>query len=153
MLVIALAIGAFLFFSPGHGLYTVKSESMAPALNLGDVIVTGPPGKALGASVVPGSIITFQQGNELVTHRVVRQEGNSYITQGDALEEPDRTAVESSQVVGAYLFKIPKLGYLVNFMQTRLGWYLVVILPTLIVLALIFIEIGKEVVILRRNRA
>ena len=39
---IALAGLAFLYFVPGYNLYLVRSESMKPAINMGDPIITGP---------------------------------------------------------------------------------------------------------------
>ncbi|MFA5629030.1 MAG: signal peptidase I [Dehalococcoidales bacterium] len=134
---------AFIYFSPNHNMYMVKSESMVPALNLGDVIVTGPVGGFLSGGVGPGSIVTYRHGSELVTHRVVSVEDGAYTIKGDAVK--DSETIVGSQIVGAYIFKIPKLGYLVNFMRTKLGWYLVVIVPAIIFVGLIFREIVKEV--------
>jgi len=140
-----IAVLAFVYFSPQYSMYMVRSESMTPAINMGDVIFVGPPDGIFSDGIGPGTIITYGSGNELITHRVVTQQGLSYITKGDALEEPDSTPVVISQVVGTYIFKIPKLGYMVNFMHTKIGWYVVVILPAILILGLIFKEIIKEV--------
>ncbi len=136
---------AVVYFSPKYDMFLVRSESMTPTINMGDLIVIGPPDGLFGSGIGPGTIITYGSGNELITHRVVAQQGISYITKGDALEEPDSTPVIISQVVGSYIFKVPKLGYLVNFMHTKIGWYVVVIVPAIIFLGLIFKEIVKEV--------
>jgi len=136
---------AFIYFSPKYDMYLVKSESMTPTINMGDLILIGPPDGLFSNGIGPGTIITFRYGNELVTHRIVSLQDGSYITKGDATEEPDSTPVESSQIVGTYIFKVPKLGYLVDFMHTKIGWYVVVIVPAIIFLGLIFKEIVKEV--------
>jgi signal peptidase len=140
-----IAVLAFVYFSPQYSMYMVRSESMTPTINIGDVVFVGPPDGIFSGGIGPGTIITYGYGNELITHRVVAQEGASFITKGDATEEPDSAPVNLSQVVGTYIFKIPKLGYMVNFMHTKIGWYVVVIVPAIIFLGLIFKEIVKEV--------
>ncbi|GAG48795.1 unnamed protein product, partial [marine sediment metagenome] len=42
VLVLIVAGLAFIYFSPGYDLRLVKSESMKPAVNMGDLIITGP---------------------------------------------------------------------------------------------------------------
>ena len=87
---LAVVIGGFLFvhFSPDYDVYMVRSESMKPAINMGDMVITGPLGGPLGREVRPGSIVTYQRGEELVTHRVLSVDGNTLVTKGDAVEDP-----------------------------------------------------------------
>jgi signal peptidase len=136
---------AFVYFSPKYDMYLVRSESMTPTINMGDLIVIGPADGIFSNGIGPGTIITYGYGNELITHRIISLQDGSYITKGDATEEPDSTPVKNSQIVGTYMFKVPKLGYMVNFMHTKIGWYVVVIVPAIIFLGLIFKEIVKEV--------
>lgn len=140
-----IALLAFVYISPDYDMYIVRSGSMTPAINTGDVVFVGPVNGIFSDGIGPGTIITYKYGNELITHRIVSIQNGALITMGDALEDPDINPVQMSQVVGTYLFKIPKLGYLVNFMHTKIGWYLVVIVPAIIFLALIFREIVREV--------
>ena len=55
---IALAGLAFLYFTPGYNLYLVRSESMKPAINMGDLIITGPMNGLINGEVKPGTIVT-----------------------------------------------------------------------------------------------
>jgi len=139
MLAVVLAGVAFLYFSPGHDMRLVKSESMKPAINMGDLVVTGPP----GGEVEAGTIVTYQRGEELVTHRVLSVEGDTLVTKGDAVEDPDPWAVTLSDVKGVYLFKVPYVGYLANFIGTKLGWFLVIILPATALVAFLIRDIFK----------
>ena len=138
-LALILAGVVFLYFSPGYDMRLVRSESMKPAINMGDMVITGPP----GGEVEAGTIVTYQRGEELVTHRVLSVDGETLVTKGDAVEDADPWAVTLSDVRGVYLFKVPYIGYVANFISTKLGWFLVIILPATALVALLIRDIFK----------
>ena len=144
--VLALVIGSFVFlhFSPDYNIYLVRSESMKPAVNMGDMVITGPLNGPLNGEVKPGMIVTYKHGKGLVTHRALSINGDILVTKGDAAEEPDPWPVTLSDVVGIYLFKIPYIGYVSNFVRAKLGWFLVIILPAILLVALLVRDIVKE---------
>jgi len=143
ILAVVLAGVAFLYFSPGHDMRLVRSESMKPAINMGDLVVTGPLGGLFSGEVEAGDIVTYQRGEELVTHRVLSVEGDTLVTKGDAVEDPDPWAVTLSDVRGVYLFKVPYMGYLANFVRTKFGWFLLIILPATALVAFLIRDIFK----------
>lgn len=142
LIVLALALAglAFLYFVPGYNLYLVRSESMRPAINMGDLIITGP----LSGEITSGMIVTYEYSKELVTHRVQSIDGETLLTKGDAVEEPDPWSVTVSDVRGIYLFKIPYVGYLTSFVQTKLGWFLAIIIPAALLVGWLAKDIVKE---------
>ena len=117
---------------------------MVPSINMGDMVITGPVNGPLRGEVKPGSIVTYQRGAGLVTHRVLSVEGGTLMTKGDAMEDPDPWPVTLSDVNGIYLFKIPYVGYLSNFIQTKPGWFLVIIMPATLLVAFLAKDIVKE---------
>ena len=133
LLVLFIAAAMFLYFSPDYNLYLVKGQSMEPAINMGDAVVTGPVGGLLRREIGPGTIVTYIRGNSPVTHRVVAVKGNSLVTKGDASEDPDPKPVMMSEVCGVYLSRVPYLGYFNNFMRTTVGWLVVVVAPTVLI--------------------
>jgi signal peptidase len=135
-----VAVLAFLYLSPTYNAYIVRSESMTPTLNLGDMVVVGTPGGFFSHHIAPGTIITYRLEGSVVTHRVQSMDGNSLITKGDAVEKADPQMVPTSQVVGVFLFKIPKLGYLSAFLHTKIGWFLLIIVPAGILITLIVLQ-------------
>lgn len=143
ILALVLAGVAFLYFSPGYDMRLVRSESMKPAINMGDLVVTGPVGGLFSGEIEEGDVVTYQRGDELVTHRVLSVEGDTLVTKGDAVEDPDPWAVTLSDVRGVYLFKVPYAGYLANFIRTKFGWFLVIILPATALVALLIRDIFK----------
>ncbi len=141
LLGLAVAALAFVFFSPDYDLYFVKSESMKPFINMGDVVIVG----SVGASdISPGVIVIYELGKNLVIHRVLSIDGGTLITKGIANEDPDPRPVQFSQVKSRYIFKISYVGYLTSFVRTRPGWFLVIILPNLALVGLIVKDIRKE---------
>ena len=104
----------FLWLSPDYNIGTVESGSMSPALNPGDLVITTRPQE----KIKPGIVVIYNQGNEVIIHRVVKIEDGQLKTKGDAQEQPDQWLVPISGVKGVYLFKIPRLGYLASFIGT-----------------------------------
>ena len=141
MLGLIVAVLAFVFFSPDYSLYIVRSGSMEPAINVGDVVIAGPLGSG---GIKPGVIVTYAIGKTLITHRVLSIGGNTLITKGDANENPDPIPVQFSQVKSRYLFRIPYIGYAAGFVRTKLGWLLAIILPSIILVGFIIKDIVKE---------
>jgi len=145
-IVLALVIAGFIFvyFSPNYDIRLVRSESMKPAINMGDMVITGPLDGPLSGEVKPGTIVTYQRGEELVTHRVLSVDGDALVTKGDAVEDPDPWSVTMSQVRGVYLFKIPYIGYVSSFVRTKVGWFLAIVIPATALVALLIRSIYKE---------
>jgi signal peptidase len=128
----------------GHA-YTVRSGSMAPAIDTGDVVVTRTI-EPLAARA--GQIVTFfdPDGSErLITHRVraLHRVGDrvEFVTQGDANTGQEHWNVASDGEIGRVLYRIPKLGYALIWIQGPVGRIALVVLPTLalMVFALIWI--------------
>ncbi len=141
---LVLACLAFLYFSPGYNLYLVRSESMRPTFNMGDLIITGPLNNPISGEVKPGTIITYEHNNELITHRVLSIESKTLVTKGDATEDADPWTVTFSDVKGIHLVKIPYVGYLTSFIQTKLGWFLAIIIPAALLVGWLAKDIVKE---------
>ena len=144
--ILAVVIGGFVFvhFSPDYNMYLVRSESMKPAINMGDMVVIGPLDGPFSSGAKEGSIVTYRRGAELVTHRVLSVDGSTLATKGDAVEDTDPWSVSLSDIRGIYLLKIPYIGYVSNFIRTKLGWLVVVIIPAAVLVALLFKEMRKK---------
>lgn len=122
ILLAAALVGVRLF---GVEIYTVLSGSMEPVYKTGSVIYV------IGAdrdTLQVGDVITYRMsGDVIATHRIVEvteQEGEYwYRTKGDANEIVDGKPVSESQIVGTPVFTVPYLGYLVEYMQSISGRY------------------------------
>jgi len=110
---------------------SVLSGSMRPMLQPGDMIITRRP---IAEDIKIGDVITYRVGSDtLVTHRVIDiiNENNElkFQTQGDANNTSDRGLISAQEIVGTYVFKISKGGYIANFTRSPLGFILIIILP------------------------
>ncbi|MFB6254907.1 MAG: signal peptidase I [Halobacteriaceae archaeon] len=102
----------------------VYSDSMEPTLDVNDGYVLVPAGK-----ISTGDIITFrsEKQDSYVTHRVVRQTENGFITKGDNNPTIDQqagyTIVTREEVIGEVLILggspliIPNLGVVIEFLR------------------------------------
>ena len=101
-----------------YTLFQIASNSMAPEITTDDLILV-----KVTKDVQKGDVITFIDGDNLITHRVVEVNGPAYITKGDANNSNDKTVLES-QIVGKVVKILPNLGV----------WYKVITTPKIIVL-------------------
>ena len=72
----------------------------------------------------------------LNTHRITTiTDYDNYLyfdTKGDANSIEDITGVHQNDVVGVYLFHIPAVGSVLDFLQTGTGFFIVIVVPVFI---------------------
>ena len=112
--VILIAAAVMLLVMPlcGYKPYIVRSGSMEPVTGAVAYINTH------DVSPVQGEIAAYTLSNgEVVTHRVMQIDGDSYTFKGDANDTEDLSVVEESQIVGTYMFSVPKIGFVLAKIQ------------------------------------
>ena len=119
----------------GIRVFSIQSDSMLPTFAKGDLAID----KAVSnpKSLKKGDIITFWtviQGERVLnTHRIVQVDDYgtyvSFTTKGDNNTIEDSMTVHQSEVVGKYLFRIPKLGSFLDFLQTSKGFMICIVIP------------------------
>jgi signal peptidase len=130
----------FVYFAPGYDIYMVRSQSMEPTVNMGDLIITGPTGDQINE----GDIVTFKLNDDLVTHRVNTINETTIKTKGDNVDSVDPWTITSEDVQGKYIFKIPYVGWFTKFIRTKVGWIVSIIVPALILVIWLAKDIVKE---------
>ncbi len=119
----------------GTQFFAIQSESMEDTFFKGDLIVDSSVKDPSKLQV--GDIITFWtviQGERVLnTHRIINIADNGnylyFTTKGDNNTMEDALGVHQNEIVGKYRFAIPKLGSVIDFMQTSMGFLLVIVLP------------------------
>ncbi|MDU5111469.1 MAG: signal peptidase I [Clostridium sp.] len=101
----------------GNTYLNVLSESMVPEFKVNDLIIGNEVKNTEKIKV--GDIITYRDNRVLVTHRVVEviNDGDAFITKGDANEEEDLNQIPKENIVSKYRFKIPYFGYIIAKFQ------------------------------------
>lgn len=116
---------------------TVQSDSMAPTFDENDLIFIQ---QCDPSSLQVGDIVTFHAiiDNQyaLNTHRIIAINEvnglNSYTTKGDNNELADQHVIADGDIVGKYVFKIPYLGKVIDFLLSTWGFLIVIVVPMLL---------------------
>lgn len=126
----------------GHKAYIVRSDSMSPIFEAGDVVLV----KELRdySSLAEGDIIAFISQNpdsygETVTHEiagVTRTEDGTlaYITRGVNTGNEDEGMVTDLFIQGKYVGRIPMVGRFFTFLKTPQGYILCIFIPFLLLI-------------------
>jgi signal peptidase len=140
LVILLIAAAVFTYMAPYFGwrVDAVMSGSMEPELKVGGLVITRP---VESKDIKVGNIITFYcpLNKEMTSHRVLSIENGTlsyFRTIGDANKKPDAFIVPVQNVVGKVCFHIPYLGYVTQFIKTRLGILLILGIPGLIIIAI-----------------
>ena len=128
----------------GFKTYEIVSRSMEDTINKNDIIVVKKVDKN---EINENDIISFDNGNEIITHRIVEIENINgqtlYTTKGDNNRFADDEKISFEQIEGKYVFKLSKLGYLMNFLKNR--YFLIILFIILIFCFIHIINVKKRI--------
>ena len=112
----------------GYKTYVIISGSMEPNLKIGDIVIVK---KVDEDQLNVGDIISFRQGQNVVTHRIsqIKNEYGEkvYVTKGDHNNTEDAGTIDYSYIEGKVVNSIKKMGKLVIFFQGKLSILVIVI--------------------------
>lgn len=136
-----------------YNAYVVLTGSMIPTININDVVVTKrtDPGK-----LKVDDIVTFESTDPrfsglIITHRIKNIYVDSstglysFETMGDNNPSPDFTLTKGEKVLGKVIFRIPKLGYIQQFLASRGGWIIAILIPCLAILSYDIVKLVKTI--------
>lgn len=121
----------------GLRLLSIQTPSMKPTINDGDLAIAT---SVKPEDIRPDDVITYWtviNGERVLnTHRVVNiYDGGGFLifeTKGDANTVVDTLTVHEREIVGKYQFRIPGLGKVFDYLQTGVGFFIVVVIPVFI---------------------
>ena len=119
----------------GYTLFEVETGSMKPTIKPGDWIIL-----KTSKDVKVNDIITYKQGKNFITHRVIETYRNSYVTKGDNNNSKDNP-ITQKQVVGKVIKILPKFGILKKTIFNPI--VIIFSLITLVILNL-YLKMGKK---------
>ena len=93
-------------------IFEVVSGSMAPTINIKDFIIV-----KNSDDIKVGDVVTYRDGKNFITHRVVEIKGDILYTKGDANNSDDHKIYVSS-LIGKVILVIPKLGIIRDILLT-----------------------------------
>ena len=146
-LILCLLLAGAAPLALGDHFYVVRSGSMTPAIETGDIVVAQPI-DPLSARV--GQIVTFKDpdgSGRLLSHRVraVHRDGTevSFVTQGDANTGQERWGVPVDGQIGRVLYRIPKIGYALVWTQVPGGQIGLIAIPALLLIGFALARIWR----------
>lgn len=116
--------------------YEIATGSMEPTLNVKDFIIVKESDKY---SV--GDIITYKEDNSYITHRIIKINGDTLVTKGDANNSEDKI-ISKSEVIGKVVKIISKGGVIKEIILTPK--IIFTLLVTLVLINLCFSLTKKE---------
>ena len=117
----------------GYTVFEVSTGSMAKTLNIYDVILV-----KITKEVEQGDIITYKYNDELITHRIMKIDGDKLITKGDANNTEDK-AITKDDIIGKVISVYPRVG-----IWTKVFTEPNVLISVFVTLVLIGLAITKE---------
>ena len=129
----------------GYSIFEVATGSMHGSIEIGDAVLV-----KINSDYDVNDIVTYQSGNDFITHRVIAKEDSSIITKGDANNVNDNP-VESDLVLGKVVKVLPKLGTWKKVLLTPK--VIVLILITLFIFSIMFSYDGDAIKIISSKKA
>ncbi len=156
LVIIAIIICAYSVFSIkvlhkgyvnffGYSVFEVATGSMKDEINIGDAVLV-----KINDDYEVGDIITYQSGEEFITHRVVSKTDTYIITKGDANNVNDNP-IDKGLVLGRVVKIMPQVGIWKKVILTPK--VIILILITLFVFSILFSYDGNAIKIISSKKA
>ena len=152
--IIVLLLVALFPIKGNYQIKIVKSGSMEPSIKTGSIVVIKP-----SSNYTVGDVVTFGKDTKTdipTTHRIVSSRAQDgvilFTTKGDTNEDKDTNEIRQSDVNGRVLFDVPYFGYIIDLARKPLGFIVLIIIPTLIVVYDEVVKIVREVKKMRKKK-
>ena len=110
----------------GVGTAVVLSGSMEPTLSVNDVIIVRE-----AESYDINDIVVYENGREMIVHKIIEKNGDTLVTKGDANNTADEPiSVES--VKGKVVLSIPYAGAVVKALRSPVGAIVIILTAVLL---------------------
>lgn len=127
----------------GYQGLVVKSDSMAPEIPVGSIVITK---KIPPSDLQVGDVVSFlTETKQRVTHRIVQIDQDQKIqTKGDNNSQVDYRKISGNQITGNVIFVVPYIGKLVFFLRSKKGIIVIVSCVLLFLLLSRFLKVYKH---------
>lgn len=96
----------------GFSIFQVITGSMSETIEIKDIVIL-----KITKDVNENDIVTYKNGNDFITHRIIKKEGNQIITKGDANDSEDKP-ITTDDIVGKVIFIISNVAVWENVLKT-----------------------------------
>lgn len=131
----------------GHQMYFIRTGSMSPYLEPGDVIISK---KYDGGELVAGNdgdVVTYYgdvNGNvEMITHRVVEIDGEKIVTKGDFNNTVD-SPITKNDIEAVMVYKTVVIDKIYMIISSTWGFWLLIFTPIALLIVSEIVSLVKE---------
>ncbi len=110
----------------GIGTAVVLSGSMEPTLSVNDVIIVREQ-----ESYNVGDIVVYENGREMIVHKIIEKNGDTLTTKGDANNTADEP-ISTEAVKGKVAFSVPYAGAIVKALRSPVGAIVIILAAVLL---------------------
>lgn len=111
----------------GYGSAVVLSGSMEPELSVNDLIIVQQKD-----SYDIGDVVVYQNGYDLIVHRIIDINDETVTTMGDANNIADEP-ISRKNIKGSVIASIPFVGVIVNFLKSTVGIIIMIVAAFLLI--------------------
>lgn len=131
----------------GHQMYFIRTGSMSPYLEPGDVIISK---KYDGGELVVGNdgdVVTYYgnvNGNvEMITHRVIEIDGEKIVTKGDFNNTVD-SPITKNDIEAVMVYKTVVIDKIYMIISSTWGFWLLIFTPIALLIVSEIVSLVKE---------
>lgn len=140
----------------GFRAYVIVTNSMEPKIKVGDIILVKKvnPDKLKKGDTISylGTEDTYK--NKIIAHNIIeitKEDGKKiFYTQGINSMNVD-PAVYEEQIIGKVIYRFIILSFLSHMIRSKVGFFIVIFIPILIILIFEFISFIKNVIKLKKE--
>ena len=129
----------------GYSIFEVATGSMHGSIEINDAVLV-----KIDDEYKVNDIVTYQNGEDYITHRVIEIEDDYVITKGDANNVNDNP-IDKKLILGRVVKVLPKLGVWKKVLLTPK--VIILILVTLFIFSILFSYDGKSIKIISSKKA
>lgn len=123
----------------GWSAAVVISGSMSGSIEINDMVVIHRQN-----DYEAGDVITFENNGSLLTHRILEETPEGFLTKGDANNTPDTNPVGYERIMGKVVWVIPGVGRFIELARSPLGMLCMVLAGWLLVAGPTMLERRQE---------
>lgn len=131
----------------GHQMYFIRTGSMSPYLEPGDVIISKKYGGGELVAGNDGDVVTYYgnvNGNvEMITHRVIEIDGEKIVTKGDFNNTVD-SPITKNDIEAVMVYKTVVIDKIYMIISSTWGFWLLIFTPIALLIVSEIVSLVKE---------
>lgn len=122
----------------GYSIFQVVTGSMSGTIEIGDIVIAN-----ITKEVNENDIIVFKEEKNIITHRLIKKDGEKFITKGDANNSEDK-CINKEAIIGKVIKIIPNIAIIYKVIAQKEVYLSIIATLLLFGIAVCFSKKNKE---------